>query len=204
MKLLTSLTAAAILAFGATLCFGQTVTSTNASGGTTTTTPATDSGAFGHLGAIAKDITSGTNWAVVAGGGRATSGNRNVAFAAVAYSFQNGVGIIAGEDVLFGKGKPQAAALKGGVTLQTTIHPLAFIGTAWATNILGQPFVGDLLATPKGNNGIGNIMTTGINFDFVNFGRFAFGGGFQYENRSGQGPWSGNYVLGHLAFRRTF
>jgi hypothetical protein len=149
-------------------------------------------------------VTSATNWTAIAGYGRSTAGNKNVAFADVAYNFNQNVGIVIGYDYLWAKGQSQANVVKGGVTLSATVHPFAFLGSTFATNIVATPFVADLLATPKNNSGIGNIITTGINFDVYSFKNFELGAGVQMERRYGQGYWNGNYWLGHIGVTRKF
>lgn len=154
---------------------------------------------------LAKDIGSATNWTAIAGYGHSTAGNKNVVFADVAYNFNANVGVIVGYDYLFGNGNSQANIIKGGVSLSATIHPFAFIGSTSLTNIVAQPFVADLLATPKNSSvGIGNIVTTGINFDIYKFKNFELDAGIQYENRTGQGFWNGSYILGHIGISRKF
>ena len=184
----------------------QNVTNTTSGG----TTVITNTGSFSDgFKIMAQAITSGTNWTVLGGYGRSTksmltSRGNNIAFMDVAYQFDGPVGLVAGYDYLWAKGQSQANAVKGGVTLSATIHPLAFVGSTFLTNVVGTPFVGDLLATPKNGNAIGNIVTTGINFDLVAIKNFELSLGAQYENRAGQGVWDGNYVLGHAALTRKF
>jgi hypothetical protein len=154
---------------------------------------------------MANAISTTTNWTVVTGYGRGTSGNKNVVFSDVAFNFNNNVGLVVGYDDLFGTGKPQANVVKGGVTLSATIHPFSFIGSTFLTNIVGTPFVADLIASPKNtSSGIGNIVTTGYNFDVYAFKNFELTAGAQYENRTGQGAWDGNYILVHLGLSRRF
>lgn len=154
-----------------------------------------------------------TNWTVVGGYGRSLEsstklGNKNVAFAAVAYNFTENVGLIAGYDTLWsGSGATKSStfnSLKGGLTLQLPTHPFAFIGSTFLTNVVATPFAGDVLATPKNGDAIGNIVTTGINFDLFAIKNFEVVSGFQYEKRTGQGDWDGNYILFHAGLSRRF
>ena len=161
----------------------------------------------GGIQEIGQAIASSTNWTGVAGYGRSTKGNRNLAFFDAAYNFNQNVGIVAGYDYLWSKGQvSQANVVKGGVTLSATIHPFAFVGSTFLTNVLATPFASDLLATPSGNNnsGIGNIVTAGVNFDLYSFKNFELVSGLQYENRMGQGYWDGHYGMVHLGISRRF
>ncbi|MDE2100611.1 MAG: hypothetical protein KGL39_25430 [Patescibacteria group bacterium] len=153
---------------------------------------------------MANAVTSGTNWTIVGGYGHSLKGKNNLAFADVAYDFTANVGVVVGYDVLWTKGANQFNSVKGGVTLQTDIYPLKWTGVNLLSGIKGTPFVGALLATPKGGGNVGTILTTGINFDVVDFSKFSFDLGFQYENRSGQGQWDGSYGLVHLGLSRRF
>ena len=148
-------------------------------------------------------ITSGTNWSFIGGYGHSLKGNNHLAFADVAYSFNDSVGVVVGYDALSGSGASQFNSLKGGVTLKTTINPLAWTGVESLARIEGQPFVGDLVATAR-DGSVGNIVTTGINFDVYNFNRFCLDVGFQYELRSGEGVFCGNYALIHIGISRKF
>jgi len=167
---------------------------------------AQSSGSFsGGLQQIGDAVSSSTNWTAIAGYGHSTSGNKSLLFADIAYNFNQNVGIVGGYDYLFGNGNSQANIVKGGVTLSLPMHPFAFLGSTFATNITCTPFVADLLATPKNSGaGIGNIMTTGVNFDVYSFKNFELGAGVQIEKRTGQGDWDGSYYLVHLAISRKF
>lgn len=151
----------------------------------------------GTLGNIAAAFQSGT-WAAGGGYERGATGNKNIASAEIAYNFTNGIGLLLGNDVLFGKGKPQQESVKGGVTLQGVIHPFAFIGSTALTNMPATVAVSDVIATPNNGNAIGNIVVTSIAFHIVNVNIFGLNNfdlkiAPNYENRSGQGNWSGNY-----------
>ena len=148
-------------------------------------------------------ITSGTNWSIIGGYGHSLKGNNNLAFGDVAYSFSDNVGVVVGYDALRGSGVAQYNSVKGGVTLKTQIYPLQWTGVASLEKIQGQPFVGDLVATaPDGS--VGNIVTTGINFDVYDFKNFAVDFGLQYELRAGEGVFNGNYALFHVGISRKF
>ena len=152
------------------------------------------------------DIASSTNWTVIGGAGRATKGNRDLAFGAIAYNFNQNVGVVAGMDTLWAPGKHQNNVVKGGITLSAPIHPFAFLGSTFATNIIGTPFVAGLVAAPSGgsSDSVATIGSVGVNFDIVKFKNFELVAGAQYETRSGSGFWNGNYGLVHLGISRRF
>ena len=156
---------------------------------------------------LATAVSTATNWTFVAGGGRSTTGQNNVAFADVAYNITQNVGLIIGGDFLWSKNASSWNTVKGGIALQATMRPFAFLGgTNWLTNIRATPFVANCIAEPFGGGSasIGNIVTGGLQFDVATWKQFKFSFGGQYENRSGQGIWNGNYLLGQLGFSRTF
>ena len=144
-------------------------------------------------------------WTIVGGYGRSTTGNKNVGFSQVAYNFNQNVGLVFGYDVLWGGTMlHQTELVKGGITLSAPIHPFAFIGSTALTNVVGTPFVADLLAQPQGDANLGNLIVTGINFDLYKFKNFEIVAGAEYVNRSGQGAWDGNYICGHIGISRRF
>jgi hypothetical protein len=155
-----------------------------------------------------------TNWDFIGGYGRSLTGNNNVAFADVAFNFNNNVGVVLGYDHLWSKNTSQDNFVKGGATISAQLgSPFSFISPDLLPNVVTIPFVADLLATPKGNNAIGNIVTTGVDFEFrvtkcdlknPTPPQFFLDTGVQYANRSGQGTWSANYVLFHLGISRRF
>ena len=158
---------------------------------------------------MANAVSSSTNWTILGGAGRATKGDRDLAFGAVAYNFNQNVGIVVGEDVLWAPHQSQAEqvnVVKGGVTLSAPIHPFAFIGSTFATNVVGTPFVAALVAQPSGGSKdpIATITTAGIDFDIVSFKNFELVAGAQYETRTGSGFWDGNYAIIHLGISRRF
>ena len=158
---------------------------------------------------MASAVSSATNWTILGGAGRATTGNRDIAFGAVAYNFNQNVGIVAGVDTLWAPHQnveQQVNVVKGGVILSAPIHPFAFIGSTFATNIVGTPFVSALVASPSGgsSDSVATIGTAGINFDLVSFKNFELVAGGQYETRSGSGFWDGNYVIFHFGVIRRF
>ena len=148
-------------------------------------------------------VTSGTNWTVIGGYGHSLKGNNNLGFADVAYDFNDNVGVVVGYDALRGSGVSQYNSLKGGVTLKTQIYPLAWTGIAKLAAIEGQPFAGDLVATAR-DGSVGNIVTTGINFNVYSFSRYVVDVGAQYELRAGEGVFNGNYALIHAGISRSF
>ena len=158
------------------------------------------------------DVTAGsTNSAVVFGGGRGLTGNKNFAFANYLYNLNQNAGLLLGYDYLFSNAKgmgSSANVLKGGFNLQASLYPLKRFGY---TNFMVTPFAALVIATPvsgnQNNGGIGQIALTGIDWESPAIG-FLWGtrahlGGF-YENRTGQGAWNGNYLGLHAAFSKGF
>jgi hypothetical protein len=148
-------------------------------------------------------ITSGTNWSIAGGYGHSTTGNNSLAFGDVIYDINDSLGAVVGYDALSGSGTTLYNSIKGGMTLKTQIYPLAWTGVAALAKIPAQPFGGDLVATSK-DGSVGNIVTTGINFNIYSFSRYTIGAGVQYENRTGEGVFNGNYLCFHAAFSRSF
>lgn len=163
----------------------------------------------GGLQEMARAISSSTNWTILGGAGRALKGDKDIAFGAVAYNFNENVGIVAGADTLWAPHQniqQQDNVVKGGVTLSAPIHPFAFIGSSFATNIVGTPFAAALVASPSGgsSDSIATIAAGGINFDLVSFKNFELVAGAEYETRTGSGIWNGNYGLVHVGISRRF
>lgn len=164
----------------------------------------TNTGSFlSGLTTMEQAVTSGTNWSIVGGYGHSLKGNNSLEFGDVAYAFNDNLGAIVGYDALQGSGVSLYNSVKGGLTLKTQIFPLAWTGIAALEKIPGQPFVGDLIATAK-DGSIGNIVTTGINFNVYSFKNFNLDLGVQYELRAGEGVFNGNYALIHAGISRRF
>jgi hypothetical protein len=145
-----------------------------------------------------------TNWSVATGYGRGFSGkDNNLAYADLAYNFNNNVGVVVGDEIIFGLGKPQVSTAAGGITLNATIAPLGFLGGSF-TNYTGKFWVSDLIATPRNGNALGNLIVSGISFDITSFKNFELGTSIGYENRQGQGRYDGNYGLIMLTLTRKF
>lgn len=160
----------------------------------------------GGLQQIADAAGSATNWAALAGYGQGiNNGAKKLYFADLSYNFTPLVGLVIGGDELSAHDQvSQQNVVKGGVTLSMPSHIFAFLGSTFMTNVVTTPFVADLLATPTSGNTVGNIVDTGMSiklFDISNF-KVEFEG--HYENRSGEGFYSGNYWGVSLALRRAF
>ena len=159
-------------------------------------------------------LTSGTNWAASVAYGRstahmATSKGMNLAAVDLVYDVAvntNGtaVALLAGYDCLWNSQVSQFNSVKGGLSLNQTLRPFSFIGSTFLTNIVGTLYGGELLANPQNNNSVGNLTIAGIDLDLFKFANFSFDVGGEYENRSGQGVYDGNYAIGHLAIFRRF
>jgi hypothetical protein len=147
--------------------------------------------------------TSATNYGVVFGGGRSTTGQRNLAFADLAYNFNSNVGLIIGYDYLWASkhlGQPsQANLVKGGVNLQANVQPLKNFGL---TNFTVTPFGFALVATGNGN--VSEILGAGVKTTLYTFKGFDLGGGLMYETRTGAGFWNGKYITGFLSLSKGF
>jgi hypothetical protein len=174
----------------------------------TTTNTATPPANFNKIGAalklIGQTLSESTNWAAAAGYGRDVSGgDRNVAFAQLAYNFNDYVGLVLGYDYMFGAPGHQFNSVKGGMTLQLPMHPFAFIGSTFLTNLVCTPLVFDEIATSSSSS-VANIVGAGVDFDLYNFGNLAIHAGVDYENRTGDAVWSGDYALFHFALTRNF
>ena len=152
-------------------------------------------------------IASGTNLNAVVGAGRALKGNKNLYFADVAYGFNANVGLVAGVDRLTSPGfANENNIVKGGITLQAQIHPFTFIGSTWATNVVGNPYAAALVASPTGgsSDSIGTIIVTGISFDVYAVKNWELILGVAYETRSGAGYYDGGYGMVQGGLGRRF
>ena len=163
----------------------------------------TNASFLSSLTSMEQAATSGTNWSAVVGYGHSTKGNNSLEFGDVAYAFNDNLGAVVGLDSLQGSGVSLYNSVKGGLTLKTQIYPLAWTGIASLEKIPGQPFVGDLIATAK-DGSIGNIVTTGINFNVYQIRNYNIDVGAQYELRAGEGVFNGNYILFHVGISRSF
>lgn len=158
---------------------------------------------------MAQSVASATNWTVLGGVGQSLKGQNRIGFGAVAYNFNQNVGIVAGVDTLWqmhGNAAQQQNVLKGGVTLSAPIHPLAFIGSTFLTNVVATPFAAELMASPTGgsSDSVATITAAGLNFDIVSIKNFELVAGAEYETRTGSGVYNGNYGLIHLGLSRRF
>ena len=148
---------------------------------------------------------SSTNWTAAAVGGVDTTGKKYLVAGEFAYGFNQYVGLIAGVEGLYSKGtKSQFSAVKGGLTLSYPLHPFACLGSTPLTNIVASPFVSDQIATPSGGSNLGNLLIYGLNFNVLAFANFELVAGFDYEQRTGQGFWDGDFYLIHAGLNRRF
>lgn len=183
----------------------QQINTNNAVPGSATfsTTPPASFGA--GVSEIGKAITSSTNWAILGGYGHSVdSGDKNIVFADLAYNFNDYVGVVIGYDYLWDGQGHELNSLKGGATLQVPLHPFTFIGSTFLTNIVCTTFVGDLIAQPQNGSTVANIVTTGVNFNLYAIKNLELCAGVQYEKRTGDGRFDGNYALLHIALTRNF
>ena len=154
---------------------------------------------------IFQPLFDASQWTFAGGYGHSISGvGRNLAFADVAYSFNQNVAVVGGvEDLWRAGGSSQFAVVKGGITLKTTLYPFKWTGVSFLANRQANPWAGILMSTPKNGNNVGTITIAGMDFDLYKTGQFSFSVDGLYENRSGQGEWDGNYVGGFIAVSRN-
>ena len=164
----------------------------------------------GGLKEIYQAFETATNWNVAVGYGRGFSGvKNNLAYADLAYNIVTstntgaGVGLVLGDEILFGKGHPQISTVGGGINLNAVIAPLGFLGGSF-TNFTTKVWAADLVATPQAANDIGNLVITGASFKIVDVKNFEIGASAGWENRQGQGRYDGNYGLFMLTATRMF
>jgi hypothetical protein len=157
----------------------------------------------GGLQQIYDAATGATNYGLVIGGGRSTTGQRSLAFADLAYNFTPSVGLVVGYDYLWASkhlNQPsQANLVKGGVNLQANLQPLKNYGF---TNFTVTPFGFALVATGSGT--VSEILGTGVKTTVTTFKGFNLNVGVMYEHRTGAGFWDGNYVTAFTALSRGF
>ena len=185
----------AIVALWAFAVPAQTVVTTNAQ-----TMPSFSNG----LQEIYDSVAVSTNYAFAFGGGRATTGNRDLGFADYIYNVSQNVGLVLGYDYLWTAkraGIPsQANLIKGGITLSALIYPLKNFGL---TNVAVRPFANALVAT--GNGSASEIVTAGGKFNFVTFGGgWNFGGVGFWETRKDAGYWTADYICAALELDKGF
>ncbi len=144
-----------------------------------------------------------TNFATAFGGGRSTSGNKDLAFAEFCYNFNANVGLVIGYDYLWtskAAGIPSSANLvKGGLSLQAPIKPLKTYGF---NNFTVTPFGFMLVAT--GNGSASEVMGAGLQTKILSFKGFNLNAGIIYEKRTDAGYWNGNYAAAFLGLSKGF
>ena len=149
------------------------------------------------------DAIGGTNGAVTVGGGRATTGDYNLAFVDYLYNFNQYAGLLLGFDDI-AKGMNFSAHnivfVKGGFNLQAKIAPFKNIGLP---NFYLTPFTSILMSSGNGN--VGEIVVAGAAFTIpVTATSNLRIGGF-YENRSGSGlPTDRVYLCVNVAYSWGF
>ena len=149
------------------------------------------------------DSINSTNVGVVVGGGRSTTGQRNLAFADLLYNFTPSVGMVIGYDYLWaGKSQDhpsQANLVKGGINLQADILP--FKGFGW-TNVVVTPFGAALVAS--GNGTVSEIYSAGGKIAVYSHWGLKFNVGAMVEKRTGSGYWDATYPCGFFAVTKGF
>ncbi len=184
----------ALIFFKATKSHAQEVNVTNA-----VAMPSFSSG----LQQIYDSFTVSTNYAVAFGGGRATTGNRNLAYADYIYNVSRNVGLVIGYDYLWtakAAGVPsQANLVKGGISFQAQLAPLKNYGL---TNFFVTPFANGLVAS--GNGSASEILTAGAKTTLVTFSGWNFNLCGFVEKRTSAGYWDGTYACAAVAFSKGF
>ena len=138
-------------------------------------------------------LTTGTNFAFVAGAGRGLVGNKTVYFGDMFYNLNQNAALVLGGDVLHAPGINNANIVKGGLQLQAAFYPFPSV----MPKLKVTPFAGYLVATPTGGNqnngGIGAIAYTGVDWHYEFATSWFFHVGMVYQNRTGEGTFDGNY-----------
>lgn len=142
------------------------------------------------------DSTIGTsNGVFVATAARKLTGNANRFSLDYLYSFNNNAALVLGIDDIRSGGYSQANILKGGLNLKADIYPLKNFGV---TNFFVTPYAFALAATPvsgtSNNGGIGQLAGTGIAWEHSFTKNLSMELGGFFENSSGEGTYSGNWV----------
>lgn len=198
---------AAIALMLASPSHAQNTVTTGANGVVTTTTnnptpPAQFVSPQLALETLLSSATTISNWVADVGYGHSVSGvGRNLAFVTLEYDFDNYAGLMVGYDYLWGNGGHELNALKGGMTLKMPLTPFASLGY---TNITATPFAFDLITTPSGGSTVGNVVGGGIDFKLTSIGKVNIHAGGEYESRSGEGAFDGNYIAGYIAATTSF
>ncbi len=173
----------------------QTITVTNPA-------PAMPSFSAG-LQQIYDSVAVSTNYALAFGGGRSTTGNKNLGFADYVYNVSQNVGLVVGYDYLWTAKKygiaSQANLIKGGISFSALIYPLKNFGL---TNFAVMPFANGLVAT--GNGSASEIITAGGKFTFASFSGWNFGGVGFWETRKDAVYWTADYICAALEFDKGF
>jgi hypothetical protein len=197
----------ALFALGFTLALQAQVVNDNTNGvpgaAVTSTSPPTSwTDIFANAGKL---ISGSTNWVVDTGLGHSVQGTgRSLVWGQVGYNFNQNVGLALGYDYLWGSGHTSFNQVSGGITLQMPIHPFAFIGSTFLTNVLVTPWAGQFMATASKGNVVSSITTAGINYDIVKIKNLTLSALAGYEKRAGSGYFDGGYGLVGVALRRNF
>ena len=198
MKLFKQIAIVAALALCGLAASAQTATNTAPLTGTNAM-PTFSAG----LQELYDSVTVSTNYAVALGAGRATTGDRNLAYADYIYNVSQNVGLVIGGEHLWTSKKAgipsQSNVVKGGITLSAQIYPLKNFGL---TNVCMTPFANGLVATGGGT--ASTIVTVGDKINLATFSGWNLGLAGMYEKRSNAGYWTANYVCGMLALSKGF
>ena len=143
-------------------------------------------------------LSTSTNFAVIGGYGHTIKGTgKNLVFGEVGYNFNNYVGVVGGYDYLWGAGKHQFNSLQGGLSLQAPFHPFGL------TSLVVAPTVFDQIATSSSSS-VANVMGAGLDTKWLIGPQLYFHAGIDYEKRTSDSVWAGEYGLVHLALSGNF
>lgn len=194
IKFLLTLAVIATVSYGCSRATAQTVNTIN---------PQTMPSFSGGLQQMYDAVTGATNYGIAFGGGRSTTGQRNLAFVEVPYNFTRNLGLLIGYDYLWASkhlGQPsQANLVKGGINLQADLQPLKNLGF---TNFTVTPFGFVLMAT--GNGTVSEIVGGGAKTTITTWKGINLNLGVIYEDRTGAGFWDGRYIGGFFALSKGF
>ena len=161
----------------------------------------------GGLQQVMNAALASTNFAVAVGGGRSVKANHDLLFADYLYNFVSSgstkAGFLLGFDEIADNMKFSSKNInfvKGGLSVQTTITPLANWGF---TNFMISPFASVLI--DSGNGQVGQIVVAGGNYTIAIKSGWAFNLMGFYENRTGGDTTTdGAYVCAAIAISKGF
>ena len=147
---------------------------------------------------LLNDAATSTNFVVLGGYGHSTTGSsRNLVFGEIGYNFNNYAGVVGGYDYLWGGGRHQFNSVKGGLALQAPFHPFGI------QSVVLAPTVFDQVATSSSST-VANIVGAGLDAKLNLTPTLYLHVGPDFEKRTGDSNWDGQYALFHIAFSGNF